>query len=244
MPCDRAQFVSDVTIPDGTHIPAGSTFVKTWRLRNTGSCSWTPDYKILFISGNALNGPTMISMPTYVTPGEMVDISLNLTAPTTSGTYEGYYKIENPSGQIFGVGQTGIYSFDYQVVVGSTPAPFAVRHVIMSVDTSVITIACPPGHTFTFTAVIGTNGPGLVRYHWEFSNGSQSSVQTLAFANAGYQAVTTTWTLGSNSAPSPNPFSGWARIYIDGPNHQAFEEQPIVLSCTLPPSTPTPTVKP
>jgi hypothetical protein len=233
LPCNLAAFVSDITIPDGTIIPAGSSFVKTWRLRNVGSCTWTPDYKILFVSGSNLNGPTMISMPAKVSPGGLVDISLDLIAPTNNGTYTGYYKIEDPNGTIFGVGPNGSYSFDDQIVVASTPTPFAVIHVLMSVDSQVTTIACPPGYTFTFTAVIGANGPGEVLYHWEFSDGSKTSVQTLTFTNEGYQAVTTTWALGANAIVSPNPFSGWARIYIDEPNHQAFTQEPVVLSCAL-----------
>jgi hypothetical protein len=41
VPCDRAAFVADVTVPDGTNFAPGTTFVKTWRLKNNGSCTWT-----------------------------------------------------------------------------------------------------------------------------------------------------------------------------------------------------------
>jgi len=39
--CDRAQFISDVTVPDGTTFAPGATFTKTWRLKNSGTCTWT-----------------------------------------------------------------------------------------------------------------------------------------------------------------------------------------------------------
>src|SRR5512143_3278895 len=39
--CDWAQFVADVTVPDGTSYAPGTTFTKTWRLKNIGSCTWT-----------------------------------------------------------------------------------------------------------------------------------------------------------------------------------------------------------
>ncbi|HSR20131.1 MAG TPA: NBR1-Ig-like domain-containing protein, partial [Anaerolineales bacterium] len=39
--CNNAAFVSDVTIPDGTILKPGEKFTKTWRIYNSGSCSWT-----------------------------------------------------------------------------------------------------------------------------------------------------------------------------------------------------------
>ena len=33
--CDKAAFVADVTVPDGTLFTAGTTFIKTWRLKNS-----------------------------------------------------------------------------------------------------------------------------------------------------------------------------------------------------------------
>src|SRR4030042_4480106 len=47
IPCDRAQFVSDVSVPDNTEIGAGTTFVKTWKMRNNGSCTWTSGYALV-----------------------------------------------------------------------------------------------------------------------------------------------------------------------------------------------------
>jgi hypothetical protein len=34
------RFVADVTIPDDSRIPPGVSFVKTWRIRNAGNCTW------------------------------------------------------------------------------------------------------------------------------------------------------------------------------------------------------------
>src|SRR5690606_3738857 len=41
IPCNVASFVADVTIPDNTNIAVSKAFTKTWRLRNSGSCTWT-----------------------------------------------------------------------------------------------------------------------------------------------------------------------------------------------------------
>ena len=58
---DLAQFVRDVTIPDGSTYAPGATFTKTWRLRNAGTCTWS-GYVLVFDSGDAMNGtsPTTI----------------------------------------------------------------------------------------------------------------------------------------------------------------------------------------
>ena len=50
---DRAQFVADVTVPDGTRYDPGATFTKTWRLKNIGTCTWTTSYTLVFDSGDA-----------------------------------------------------------------------------------------------------------------------------------------------------------------------------------------------
>src|SRR5512140_2023784 len=57
--CDNANFVTDVTIPDETVIDPGETFTKTWRIRNAGTCSWTPSYAVVFVSGNRMDGPSV-----------------------------------------------------------------------------------------------------------------------------------------------------------------------------------------
>jgi len=35
--CDQAQYIKDVTIPDGSTFAPGATFTKTWRLKNAGT---------------------------------------------------------------------------------------------------------------------------------------------------------------------------------------------------------------
>jgi len=99
--CDSALFVTDVTYPDNTVVPAGSAFTKTWRLQNTGSCSWTPSYALVFVSGNVMNGPTVQALSGNVNAGQTVDISVNLQAPSSNGTYTGNWGLRNASGVIF-----------------------------------------------------------------------------------------------------------------------------------------------
>ena len=100
--CDAMQFVTDVTVPDGEQKAANATFVKTWRLRNSGTCTWSTGYSVVFVSGNAMGGPATQALTGSIVPGSTVDISVNLTAPGTNGKYTGYWALRNASGQNFG----------------------------------------------------------------------------------------------------------------------------------------------
>ena len=121
-PCDRGTFVEDVSIPDGTTFEPGDTFVKTWRIRNNGSCTWTADYTVVFDSGDAMGGPASFPLSSSsVPPGAEVDISINLTAPEEPGSYRGDWKLRNPAGQTFGLGSQGDASFWVVINVGENP---------------------------------------------------------------------------------------------------------------------------
>jgi len=104
VPPDWVVFVQDMTIPDGTALVGGETFIKIWRLRNAGSRAWTVDYDLIFLSGDRMSGAAAIALPHTVKPGEMVDIAVRLTAPPSPGTYHGNWMLRNASGGIFGVG--------------------------------------------------------------------------------------------------------------------------------------------
>ena len=117
IPCHLAQFVSDVTVADGTIYTPGNIFVKTWRLKNIGSCTWTTDYDLVFVSGDKMNGSTLIALPKKVNPGETVDVSVELTAPDKVGTYLGNWQLRTPDGKTFGIGAYGTTSFWVKIVV-------------------------------------------------------------------------------------------------------------------------------
>jgi hypothetical protein len=112
IPCDQATFVDDVTIPDGTEIQVGDNFTKTWRLKNTGTCTWTSGYSLVFDHGDSMSGPATKQLTSgTVAPGQTVDISVDLTAPSSDGTYKGYYLLRNSDGVLFGVGSSGDVAF-------------------------------------------------------------------------------------------------------------------------------------
>jgi len=96
-----ADFVSDVTIPDDTELAPGTAFVKTWRMRNSGTCVWEPGTLWAFESGEQMQGPDSIIVPA-TEPGNTADIGVNLIAPATPDTYTGLWRMRRPSGENFG----------------------------------------------------------------------------------------------------------------------------------------------
>lgn len=96
---NRATFVDDVTIPDNTSLASSTAFTKTWRIRNTGTCVWGPDYALIHYSEERMLAPA--SVPLSVTfPDQTVDLSIELTSPNTAGTHRGYFVVETPAGLI------------------------------------------------------------------------------------------------------------------------------------------------
>jgi hypothetical protein len=118
-PCDTAAFISDVTIPDNTIFKPNQAFTKTWRLQNSGTCSWSTAYGVSFLGGDLMKAPTTYTLQAVVAPGQSLDLSLKMVAPATPKTYKGTWKLKNAGGTAFGD------SFYVQIIV---KAPTATPH--------------------------------------------------------------------------------------------------------------------
>jgi hypothetical protein len=114
---DKAAFMDDVTIRDNTELDSGEAFVKTWRLQNTGTCVWSTAYHLVFIGGTRMGAASLVSLPTHVNPQSTVDLAVDMIAPSTSGTYQGFWKLTNANGDYFGIGPAGDQSFWVKIVV-------------------------------------------------------------------------------------------------------------------------------
>jgi len=100
-PCDLAFFLGE-TIPDGSEMYPGTMFKKTWTLRNDGSCTWTGDYAVVFMSGDSMSAPVATPIgKAEVKPGETVEVAVSLIAPTLGGEYRADFKLRNAAGVLF-----------------------------------------------------------------------------------------------------------------------------------------------
>jgi hypothetical protein len=103
IPCNLMEYVKDVNYPDGEDVKPGEAIVKSWRLKNIGSCTWTSNYSLIFDHGDAMGAPSTTQLTNgQVPPGGTVDVSVNLTMPSTPGTYQGFYKLRDSYNNVFG----------------------------------------------------------------------------------------------------------------------------------------------
>lgn len=125
----NAQFVADLTIPDGTQLNPGTSFTKMWRVRNNGTCTWDAGFTIALVSGSNLASFTQnVISPTA--PGATLDIAIPMTAPGNNGAYKSTWRLRDGNGQFFGTNLTVLIN------VGSPASP---------------TPTNPPGPTITPT---------------------------------------------------------------------------------------------
>ncbi|MGD0573757.1 MAG: NBR1-Ig-like domain-containing protein [Anaerolineales bacterium] len=123
--CYWLRFEADVTLPDDSPVQPGATLVKTWRLLNTGSCPWTADTQVVFVSGDRMAGPLSQPIGQTVAVGAEALISVTLTAPEEPGTYLGYWMLLSPDETRFGYGPAADQAFWVEIVVLGTPVPTA-----------------------------------------------------------------------------------------------------------------------
>ena len=116
---DWAQFISDVTVPDGTNFAANTPFTKIWRLKNIGNSTWTASFSVVFISGEMMSTVSPQYLTTNVIPGQTVDIAVNMVAPANPGTYQGFWALKNASGVLFGIGPAANSPFWVKITVGT-----------------------------------------------------------------------------------------------------------------------------
>lgn len=99
---NEAQVAEDLGIPDNSQLKPGVTFAKTWRLRNTGTCTWDTHYQLIFLRGSQLGGQSPVFLNQVTPPGATVDVSVLMTAPAANGIYYGEWQLRDPAGLRFG----------------------------------------------------------------------------------------------------------------------------------------------
>jgi hypothetical protein len=106
-PCLRASFETE-TVPDGSRFYVNEVFTKSWRLKNTGSCTWDANFNVVWVDGDLMNADSANAFTDVpVAPNEYVSVEVTMQGPPTAGTYKGYWMLRSSSGEYFGVGING-----------------------------------------------------------------------------------------------------------------------------------------
>jgi hypothetical protein len=99
--CDNLTYVADVTVPDGTSMSPGQDFLKTWKVKNTGSCPWGAGYKLVYAGYQDDMSGQFQPFSGVIQPGQEVEISVEFTAPDAANQYVSAWQMSNPAGVTF-----------------------------------------------------------------------------------------------------------------------------------------------
>jgi hypothetical protein len=187
--CDLAQFIKDVSIPDGTEFEPNATFTKTWQLKNIGACTWS-GYSLVFDAGDAMGGPASTPIGS-VAPNQEVNLSVNLKAPSSDGSYRGYWRIKNSAGVLIPVSngyQNTSFFVDIKV---KSPIPTATNTVAPKADLIINLLELTPstptqGNSVTVKVQVYNQG-----------NAAAGAFQVAWWPGENYPTPECTWSLPS-----------------------------------------------
>jgi hypothetical protein len=245
---DRAAFVADVTAPDGSPYQINTTLVKTWRIKNVGTATWTTNYALTFVKGEAMTTTTTVPMSAVVEPGKTIDLTLNLVVPAKTGRMRGFWQLRNAAGAFFGVGPAAnepiyvdIFAVTDKVVSGP---PIQVHSVTLSTANTAVSVPCPYDLILNGTLGFNPNGTGPVTAQLE----ATFSDPNFKFTAPGVAEFNF---LGFESNPFPFAYTltfvgnveAQFRVHVLTPNDMRSDPVTFSLTCTSsapPTSTPAP----
>ncbi|KAM0755955.1 hypothetical protein T439DRAFT_320654 [Meredithblackwellia eburnea MCA 4105] len=105
-PALGARFVSDVTLEDRSVVPAGSLFTKIWRVQNNGTLKWPQGTHLVNVGGFSRfapsGGATLSRDVGLASPGEIVELQVDLQAPEDDGRHLDHWRLSTEEGERFG----------------------------------------------------------------------------------------------------------------------------------------------
>ena len=223
--CAKASLVSE-NPPDNVLVKPGESFWKTWTLKNTGTCTWTAAYNLVFFKGDLMGGLTSYPLKDDVAPGEQKEISIYLKAPDAEGTATGYWKLQSPWNTNFGVGPSD-EPFYVQVNVSGAAEP---AYGISKVDYNLVRDpvgGCPTNVRYKLYVTVTTNGPYKFNYYWNQSDGNESGGKTMEFTEAGSRTVSREWMIGKGDSPNPR----WIEFVVTSPDYHEYGKAEIQNLC-------------
>lgn len=217
--CARASLVAE-NPPDGVIVKPGQTFWKTWTIKNTGTCTWTAGYNLVYTSGELMGGLTSYPLNDDVAPGEQKDISIYLKAPESEGESTGYWKLQSPWNSNFGVGPSD-ESFYVKVNVSNAAEPdFGIAKVEYNLVRDP-TGGCPTNVRYTLYVTITSNGPFKFNYAWTQSDGNNTHEKTIEFTDASSKTISREWMVGKGDSPN----SRWIEFVVTSPEYREYGKQ-------------------
>ena len=102
---NAATYVSE-TYADNTKVSGGTSFTKSWTIRNNGTSTWDSGYKLRWVSGDLSTSHSDVHISGTVAPGGTYTFNVPMKAPaakSSEATYREDWKFTTPSGIIINV---------------------------------------------------------------------------------------------------------------------------------------------
>jgi hypothetical protein len=214
--CAKASLVAE-NPPDDVLVNPGQTFWKTWTLKNTGTCTWTAAYNIVYASGDLMGGLASYPLNDDVAPGEQKDISIFLKAPDAEGSATGYWKLQSPWNSTFGVGPSGEPFYVKVNVSNATELPYG----IAKVDYNLVrdpTGGCPTNVRYTLYVTVTSNGPTKFNYVWHQSDGNNTHEKSMEFTEASSKTISREWMVGKGDSTNTR----WIEFVATSPEYREY----------------------
>ena len=166
---DEAKFLADVSVPDNSLIAPNAPFIKIWRLQNIGTCTWDNSYLVHYVSGATMTqspGYYIVESGQTVAPGQTVDISVGMTSPVESGSYQSYWGLKNKNGQLIPIqGGANGNLFYVKIRVNTGTANGGVTAASIGIELEQGSgVACTHDSTYFVQADITADGPTSAFY--------------------------------------------------------------------------------
>lgn len=110
--CRYAAVVDAENIPAGKEIPMNHKFTKTWKIRNSGNCDWTPDFSFVCMSNcDSFKAPSAIPLSIRTIPPKgTTEIRMDLQAPKGDKVFNKKVSVTffiRGAGKLIGIGSDG-----------------------------------------------------------------------------------------------------------------------------------------
>jgi len=222
--CDPAASLIGEYPPDKAVIKPGRDFLKTWTFLNTGTCTWDNTYQLVFWGGDTIGASPSYNFSDFVLPGETMEISIFLQAPETEGPLTGYWRMQTPWGENFGVGQ---YDQNFYVEIKvSAERDFGITSIVMTPGRNPET-GCPVNVRWQAFATVSVDGRFAFDYYWLQSDGERGPNVRMIFTEAGSKTVKWEWMLHKGATQNPR----WIQFIVTGPVPMESEKIKFTNAC-------------
>lgn len=96
---DRAEFLYAVTYPENRTVFVPNEAINiAWGLKNVGTVTWSPDYVLRYVGGEAFTARYEIPLGKVVAPGEKAEFNFGAFGSEELGKHTTYWQLYNPYG--------------------------------------------------------------------------------------------------------------------------------------------------